>query len=73
MLTSIEYFISEDTTTVIKVAVDDKSLLPPQDRLLSRVKRKAITSEHNLWPGGVIVYTMSGGVDTYFLKATKHN
>ena len=34
---------------------------PDHHRVLSRVRRKAITSDHNLWPDGVIVYTLSGG------------
>lgn len=35
---------------------------PDGHRVLSRVKRKSITSDHNLWPDGVIVYTLADEV-----------
>ena len=66
----LNVFISEETNTVVDVEVDDKALLPSQDSSLSRVKRKAITSDHNLWPGGIIVYTMSGEV-VYMLYTSR--
>lgn len=83
MFTTSNGLISEDTNRVGDIEKDEISVLPHekhhedftrhQDKLLSRLKRKAIGSEHNLWPGGAIVYTLAGGTHDNDTNTCQHN